>query len=315
MSEKKNKRAVSVGIFILIGVLLLVGGVVVIGDQHSTFTRKISVYSIFGDVNGVQKGDNIFFSGVKIGTVHKVEFYGESQVKVFMSINTESVPYIRKDAKVKISTDGFIGNKILVIYGGTQHAEEVADGDELLNEPQLSTDDILATLQKNNENILALTDKINSGEGTIGKLLYSDSLYNSLTASANSLELASQNAQVLLSSLVVFTNNLNKEGTLAHDLATDTVVFRSLSTTIQHLQEVADTAQVFANNLKDAQKNTKTPLGVLMYDEQAGASLKNAIVNVESSTAKLDEDAEAVQHNILLRRYFKKKAKDSAQGK
>lgn len=311
MSEPKNKRAVSVGIFILVGLLLLVGGIFVIGDQHSTFTRKVSIFTIFGDVNGVQAGDNILFSGVKIGTVKKVEFYGKSQVKVLMHINKESVPYIRRDAKVKISTDGFIGNKILVIYGGSAQAEEIAEGDELLNETALSTDEIMATLQQNNLNILALTNRINSGEGTIGKLLYSDSLYNSITASANSLELASQNAQLLLSSLVQFSSNLNKDGTLAHDLVTDTVVFNSLATTIQQLQQVADTAQILANNIKDAQQNPKTPLGILMYDEQAGTSLKNAILNIESGSAKLDEDAEALQHNFLFRRYFKKKAKDS----
>jgi phospholipid/cholesterol/gamma-HCH transport system substrate-binding protein len=311
MNESKNKRAVTVGIFILVGLLLLVGGVFVIGDQHSTFTRKVSVFTIFGDINGLAAGDNIFFSGVKIGTVKKVEFYGTSQVKVIMHINEASVPYIRKDAKVKLSSDGLIGNKILVIYGGTAEAGEIAEGDELLNERMLTTEDIMATLQQNNLNILALTDKINSGEGTIGKLLYSDSLYNSITASAASLELASQNAQVLLASMAQFGNNLNKDGTLINDLVTDTVVFRSLSTTIVQLQQVADTAQVLANNLKEAQKNEKTPLGVLMYDEQAGASLKNAILNIESGSAKLAEDAEALQHNFLFRRYFKKKAKDS----
>lgn len=313
MSEPKKKRAVLVGLFILVGLLLLLGGVFVIGEQHSTFTRKISVFTIFGDVNGVQAGDNIFFSGVKVGTVKKIEFYGKSQVKVIINISVDAVQYIRKDAKVKISSDGLIGNKILVIYGGTTSAEQVVDGDELLNEPLLSTEDMMATLQQNNLNILALTNRINSGEGTIGKLLYSDSLYNSIAASANSLQVAAVNAQVLLSSLVQFSNNLNKDGTLAHDLVTDTVIFNNLATTVQQLQQVADTAQVLANNLKDAQKNPKTPLGILMYDEQAGASLKGAIINAESAAAKLDEDAEAIQHNFLLRRYFKKKAKDSVK--
>jgi len=311
MKESKNKRAVGVGIFILVGLLLLTGGILIIGNIHSTFSRKVTVFTIFGDVNGLQAGDNILFSGVKIGTVKKIEFYGKSQVKVIMNISRDAIQYIRKDAKVKISTDGLIGNKILVIYGGTSLAAEVEEGDELVNEHMLSTDDIMATLQQNNLNILALTNKLASGEGTIGKLLYSDSLYNSITASANSLELASQNAQLLLSSLVQFSNNLNKDGTLAHDLVTDTVVFNSLTTTIQQLKQVADTAQVLANNIKNAQQNPKTPLGIMMYDEQAGASLKAAIINLESGSAKLDEDLEAVQHNFLLRRYFRKKAKDS----
>src|SRR6202008_1581529 len=137
----------------------LVAGVLSIGNLHSTFQKKMTITTIFGDVNGLQAGNNIWFSGVKIGTVKKIEFYGKSQVKVIMNIEIAEKQYIRKDAKVKISTDGLIGNKILVIYGGTSAVREVEEGDQLENEPQLSTETIMETLQKNNLNILLLTDK------------------------------------------------------------------------------------------------------------------------------------------------------------
>src|SRR3954468_6284645 len=118
MSEpKKSKRGVAVGFFIILGLVFLLAGVLTIGNLHSTFQRKMTITSIFDDVNGLSAGNNIWFSGVKIGTVKKLEFYGKSQVKVVMNIEREAQKYIRKDAKVKISTDGFIGNKILVIYG------------------------------------------------------------------------------------------------------------------------------------------------------------------------------------------------------
>ncbi|MEI6750598.1 MAG: MlaD family protein, partial [Bacteroidota bacterium] len=157
MNERINKRPIIVGLFIIIGLLFLVGGVLTIGNMHSTFQKKMTVSTIFGDVNGLQSGNNIWFSGVKIGTVKKMEFYGKSQVKVIMNINIESKQYIRKDAKVKISTDGFIGNKILVIDGGTSSVPEIEEGDTLINEISLSTDDIMSTFQQNNLNVLALT--------------------------------------------------------------------------------------------------------------------------------------------------------------
>jgi phospholipid/cholesterol/gamma-HCH transport system substrate-binding protein len=309
MKEHGNKRATIVGLFILIGLLFLVGGILTIGNLHSTFQSKMTVSTIFGDVNGLQSGNNIWFSGVKIGTVKKLEFYGESQVKVIMNINAESKQYIRKDSKVKISTDGLIGNKILVIHGGTATAAEVEEGDTLTNETLLSTEEIMNTLQQNNLNILEFTNKLAKGEGTIGKLLNNDSIYYSISATINSLKAASAKAQVLIASLDNFTAKMNKEGTLVNDLVTDTVVFNSFKSSVLSLQNIADTASVFVNNLKEASDNPKSPVGVLLHDEKAGAELKTTITNLESSSVKLNKDLEGLQHTFLLRGYFKKEAK------
>jgi phospholipid/cholesterol/gamma-HCH transport system substrate-binding protein len=75
------------------------------------------------------------------------------------------------------------------------------------------------------------------------------------------------------------------------------------------LQQVADTAAVFVNNMKAASENPKTPVGVLLHDEQAGASLKASIANLETSSKKLDQDLEALQSSILLRKGMKKMKK------
>lgn len=315
MIEPGKKRGIAVGVFIIVGLILLVAGVLTIGNLHSTFQKKMTITTIFGDVNGLQKGNNVWFSGVKIGTVKNVEFYGKSQVKVIMNIEIESQQYIRKDAKVKISTDGLIGNKILVIYGGTSASPEVQEGDMIENEPQLSTETIMETLQKNNMNILALTDRLAKGEGTIGKLLYSDSIYNSIAATTNSLQAASANAQVLINSLAQFTSKLNDDGTLANELVTDTVIFNTMKMSILELQKVADSASAFVSNMKKASENPKTPVGILLHDEQAGASVKASILNLESGTKKLDEDLEALKHSFLLRKYFKKQEKEAAKKK
>ena len=109
----------------------------------------------------------------------------------------------------------------------------------------------------------------------------------------------------MVNSLADFSSGLNKKGTLANELATDTVVFNSLKASVLQLQQIADTATVFIGNLKEASGNTKTPIGVLLHDEKAGAQLKVSIDNLESSSKKLDEDLEAAQHNFLLRGYFK----------
>jgi phospholipid/cholesterol/gamma-HCH transport system substrate-binding protein len=305
-----------VGVFVLLGILFFVGGILMVGNLHETFKRKMEIVSLFDDVNGLQKGNNVWFSGVKVGTVSNLHFYGKSQVEVRLKVETKAQQYIRKDAMVKISSDGIIGNKILIIYGGTSSAAEIQEGDTLTVEKTFSTEDMINTLQENNKNFLAITNDFKviskslvNGEGTIGKLLKDDAVYANINATTASLQLAAVKAQQLTTSLATFSSGLNKKGTLVNELTTDTVVFKSVKATVFQLQQMADTATAFVANLKKAGTNPNSTIGVLLRDEASGARLKETIKNLESSSRKLDEDLEAVQHNILLRGYFKKKAK------
>lgn len=316
MNESPNKRAVIVGVFVIIGLVFLVSGILIIGNLRETFNRKMELVSLFDDVGGLQPGNNVWFSGVKVGTVRSMEFFGKSQVEVSMNVATKAQKYIRKDAKVKISSDGIIGNKILVIYGGTEVFPEVQDGDTLGVEKTFTSEDMINTFQENNKNLLAITadikaisKKLAAGEGTIGKLLNDTSVYANINAATKSLQSATEKAQHLASSLAAFSSGLNKKGTLANELTTDTVVFNSVKASVLKLQQIADTASLFITNLKQAGNNPRSSIGVLLHDEEAGAHLKETIKNLESSSKKLDEDLEAAQHNILLRGFFKKKAK------
>jgi phospholipid/cholesterol/gamma-HCH transport system substrate-binding protein len=183
-------------------------------------------------------------------------------------------------------------------------------------EKTFTSEDMINTLQENNKNLLAITSdfktlahKLVAGEGTIGKLLNDSSVYKNINAATASLQLASSKAHQLISSLSDFSSGLNKKGTLANELTTDTVVFKSVRASVFQLQQIADTASLFVSNLQKAGSNPNSSIGVLLHDEVAGARIKETIRNLESSSAKLDEDLEAAQHNLLLRGFFKKKAK------
>lgn len=316
MNKSPNKRAVIVGLFIFIGLILLVIFVLIIGNLHETFKKKTQIVTLFDDVSGLQVGNNIWFSGVKIGTVSSLKFYADRKVKVMMKVEDKAVSYIREDAFVKLSTDGLIGNKILVIYGGTSKAPQIAEGDTLRVEKTFTSEDMINTLQENNKNILVITNdlkvishKIANGEGTIGKLINDNSLYAHLDSATLSLQNASIQAKQLISSLSTFSNGLNKKGTLANELTTDTIVFKSMKATVLHLQQMSDNANVFINNLKEASSNPHSSLGVLLHDEESGASLKQTIKNLEAGTLKLDQDLGAAQQSFLLKSVFKKQAR------
>jgi phospholipid/cholesterol/gamma-HCH transport system substrate-binding protein len=330
MNEITNKRAVLVGLFVLTGLVVLLAGTLFIGNIHETFKRKMRVISLFDDVNGLQKGNNVWFSGVKIGVVTALHFYGKSQVEVTFKIENKVQQYIRKDAKVKIGSDGLIGNRILIIYGGTSLFEEVQEGDTLAVDNIVSTDQMMSTLQENNVNLLAITTdfkkishKLTTSEGSIGKLLNDETVYDNINAATGSLKNASGSlknitqsftgtatkADRVVDNLSEFSQGLNKKGTLSNQLITDTVVFASIKSTALQLQQIADTATVFITNLKDAGKNPKSSIGVLLYDEEAGANVKQTLKTLESGSKKLEEDLEGLQHSFPLKRYFKKKAK------
>ena len=326
MQSKDNKRAVIVGLFIFLGLLFLLTGILAIGNLRSTFVRKIHLTAVFEDVNGLQSGNNIWYSGVKIGTVHNMSFFGDSQVRVTIKIDEKSQQYIRKDAKVKISTDGLIGNKIIIIYGGTVLAPPVVDGDTLGVEITASTEEMMAVLQENNRNLLAITTdfktiskNIAEGNGTVGKLLNDETLYNSLGVTLTSLQRSSAHAEKLTAAISDYGAKLNKEGSLANDLVTDTTVFKNVQASVQQLKQMTNTAADAADNLKTAStnisnatsklENKNSPIGVLLYDDASATHLKATLRNLDSGSEKLDENLRAVQDNFLLRRYFKKKKK------
>ncbi len=328
--KTNNKRAVTVGIFILLGLAIFIAGILTLGGQKKTFEKKVSIKAVFSDVGGLQEGNNVWFSGVKIGTIKKMNFTPNSQVEVIMSIESKAQKYIKKDAKAKISSEGFIGNKIVVIYGGTMQSGSVAENDALAVENGLNTDEILATFQQNNKNLVDITgniklvsEKLAAGEGSIGKLLSDETLVNNLQLAVLSLRQASANAQQLTSHISDYASRLRSKGSLTNDLITDTVIFSQLKATVLQLKQVSKTAnevtdnmKLVSNNFRDVSDNlnsSKSPVGVLLNDEVAGRNLKITLANLQTGTKKLDENLEALQHNFFLKGFFKKKAKKEAK--
>jgi phospholipid/cholesterol/gamma-HCH transport system substrate-binding protein len=320
MKSTIRKQATIVGLFLFFGLAILVSGILTIGNLHNSFVKKFTVTTIFDEVNGLQPGNNIWYSGLKIGTVKTLDFYGRSQVKVSMKIDHEAQPFIRKDAKAKISTDGLIGNKIIVIYGGSDSAGLIAEGDTLGIEKTISTEEMMNTLQENNKNILAITNdfkviskRIMNGEGTVGKLLTDESLYDNLGLTVASLKKASGHAEKLTASLADYGAKMNREGSLTNDLVSDTVLFSTIRATVSELQAIASSAAAITASLKtagDGLNSATSPVGVLLHDESAASDIRSVIRNLESSAQKLNEDLEALQHNFLFRGYFKKKNKE-----
>lgn len=323
MSKESNKRTVVVGIFIFIGVIIFTTGILVLGGQRKTFVKSVRVTALFHDINGLAAGNNVWYAGVKVGTVKKITFVKHDLIEVVMNIDKSSRQFIHKDVKAKVGSDGLVGNKIVVLTGGAETTPPVESGDVIQVQPALSPDNIMATLQVNNENLVevtgnlkTITKQIMDGQGTIGKLLKDDSAYNNIQATLVNLKSTAANTQRLTDGLADYAARLRTKGSLSNDIISDTVVFSNLRATVVQMQEAAQKANGVVADLKKTSNtiseninNDQSPAGVLLHDQESAEGLKKIINNLEASTSKLDQNMEALKHNFLFRGYFRKQAK------
>jgi len=321
--EQQNKRSIIVGAFVFLALVIFVLGVMTLGGQKSLFNNAATVNAVFKEVNGLQAGNNVWFAGVKIGTVQKVTIQENGQVKVDMNIEEDYLPVIKKDTRAKVGSDGFIGNKLVVLSGGSANAPVVENGSTLQVEQAAGMEEMMATFQENNKNLLAITgnfktisEQMVSGKGNIGRLLNDEQLFNDLQSTVTTIKVAAANAQQMIATASDYTNKLTAKGSLANELATDTVIFSRLRSTVRQIDALSVQANDVVLTLSEASKNFNNKLndntnsvGLLLNDKETAAEIRATIKNLQASTQKLDENMEALQHNFLLRGFFKNRDK------
>lgn len=325
MEKEENKKAIIVGVFIFLGLLIFILGIFTLGGQQKLFVKNIQLGAVFDDVAGLKKGNNVWFSGVKVGTISSIHFIGVSQVDVKMSIDEAVQPYIHRNAGVKISSDGLIGNKIIVIDGGSPQVPVVQDGDILQTRKLLSTDDILKTIQENSENLIVITkdfkrvsDNMARGKGMLGTLIMDSTMAMQFRNAIRNLQVTTANTAIMANNLGQFTNKLNTKGGLTDKLLTDTNVFHQLKLSVAQLNKTIANTTTFTENLTRASNklnSTDNVFGVLLNDTQQAKQMKSTLNYLNQSTIKLNDDLEAAQHNFFLKGFFKKRAKQQEEQK
>jgi phospholipid/cholesterol/gamma-HCH transport system substrate-binding protein len=128
--------------------------------------------------------------------------------------------FIKKNAVASIASDGLVGNMIVNITPNSEKAALAKSGDILKAEERLTTEDLLKTLNKTNNNaeqitanILEVSEKINNGTGTLSmllndKTLSQDEIYLKSDDFKNykAVVIKNRNEQYKLEKLFKFTN-------------------------------------------------------------------------------------------------------------
>jgi len=176
--EKTASQKINLGLFVISGLLIFILAVYFIGDKQKMFGKTNHLETLFNNVNGLQLGNSVRYSGISVGTVRGIAMVNDTTIRVDMIIDKSIFSYIKKDAIATISSDGLVGNMIINIIPGKDNQPSVESGDEIRSLNRIRTDDMMNTLNVTNkkpeilsENLFKLTVQILKEKGTLGFLL------------------------------------------------------------------------------------------------------------------------------------------------
>ncbi|HRI47349.1 MAG: MCE family protein [Ignavibacteriaceae bacterium] len=292
---------IRLGLFVFIGSLLLIITIFTIGNKESLFTPTFNVRAYFTNTEGLRSGSQVRLSGIGVGSVTDIKIVQDSvgKVEVVMRLNHEISPFIKSDTRASIETEGLVGNKVIVLTVGSSAAPQVQDGGVIIGVDPLGfgaiileTKEMLTYTKDLTKSLSEIVEKVNQGDGSVGKLINKDDLY--------------QNTNRLL---VTAERSLN---TITSNLDTLAGVVNSLSggveSVVSNVDQVIFNINEVINNVNDG----KGLLGRLIseksnYDSSAAQILANLIMISEETrvgASRFSENMEALKRNWLFKSYF-----------
>lgn len=199
METHTKKFKVRLGLFISGGLVIFIIAIFVIGKQNNLFDPVFKLTTTFYNVSGLQVGSNIRFSGINVGTVNDINIINDSTVRVDMLIKKDVQRFIKTDCEAGIGSAGIIGDRILIITQGSNEASLAKDGDEIVSKEPVEADAIMKTMQVTTDNaaiisyqLAEIMVKINSGSGTIGRLLQDSTIAENINKTIVNLKNSSK---------------------------------------------------------------------------------------------------------------------------
>ena len=199
MDTHTQKFYIRLGLFVAGGLALFVIAVFIIGKQKNLFNPVFKITSTFHNVGGLQIGNNVRFSGINVGTVDNIVIINDSTVRTDLIIKEEVRKFIKSDCKVAIGSEGVIGDKLVTISQGSAEAPLVKEDQQLRSSEPVETDAIMAGLRVTVGNAEVITQqlaeimtKINTGKGTLGRLIQDKTLAENLNKTVLNLKKSSK---------------------------------------------------------------------------------------------------------------------------
>ena len=266
-----------IGVIVVVAVIILTTLLFLMTSSAGLgiLSHKLTVTTYFENASGLKEGAAVNLQGVTIGTVKSVTLTTDpirklTPVKVVMKLNDKASPSLRKDSRAALSTVGVLGDTLVDINSQSATGPALQDGDELKTLETPSLQDVVkasqGTIQTLNE-ILAKIDKvvdnIQSGKGSVGKLINDPELYNRINATVAEVQ--------------TLTTNLNHGKGSAGKLLTDDSLYNRLNDTVAKLNSIT-------NGLDEG----KGSAGKLLKDDTLYNNLNSTVAHANSLLADAD---------------------------
>ena len=173
-----------VGIFILIGIAILFLIVFSVGEINFSKTGyKIKV--LFNFANGIGGTAPVRLAGVGIGQVQGIKVLRDEKAnttKAELTVWINDDTKIENDAVVTINTLGLLGEKYLEIFPGTPGSSILKSNGTIVGKDPVPMEKFTEDLANLTDSVKTIVEKIKNGEGTMGKLLMDQAVYDNLEA-------------------------------------------------------------------------------------------------------------------------------------
>jgi len=288
-----------VGVIVLISVAVLTTLLFLLTSSSgmSLFSHKLTITTYFENAAGLKPGAAVNLQGVTIGNVKSVTVTSApdrklTPVQVVMKLDPKYQSGLHTDSKAALTTVGVLGDTIVDINSQVAAGPLLRDGDELKTMETPTIQDVVKASQGTIESlnvILAkmnnIVDNIQSGQGSVGKLINDPGLYNKFNAAADQIQKLTAKLNSDNNSVGKFFNDNAEMYNRLND------VVGRVDTMTKDLQAGKGSAgklltdETVYNNLNESLKN----LNLMLADIQAGKGSAGMLLKDPTFAQKLND--------------------------
>ncbi len=287
-TQKIGFSQLRVGIFVLFGLAVLAFLILNATGDFNPFEKKFRLKAHFASADGLRDAAEVQLAGVHIGKVEKVNLLppdspDNARVEAVLLVdrNLDGRPItdrIRKDSTAQLVAVSLLANdKMINITPGSPTAATVSENDVLNSTSTMSITQLTETgnelLQQINKLAIPtneILNKANRGEGTLGKIINDESLYNNLDATVGDTKLT-------LAKLQNTIDRVNRGDGSAGKLLNDPELYNNLNRSVQQIEAIS----------KDLRAGKGTA-GKFLTDEAIYNDSRAAIADLRVSISKLN---------------------------